>query len=185
VFDANTEDKLPTDDILAALNKMDESPWATIRRGEAMDSRSLSNRLGKYGIGSKPQRDGERVFKGYSRGQFEDAWKRYVPVESDPPTGLGDSSVTSVTDATSQVNGSDPVTDVQTLSVTRLHESVADDSLTSGNTAVTAVTAKNGRPALCPNCSRAPARSDTGLCDFCTARKQAVDAAQARLGTGS
>ncbi|MGV0618168.1 toprim domain-containing protein [Mycolicibacterium elephantis] len=38
---------------------------------------------------------------------------------------------------------------------------------------------RNGdRPPLCPDCSRAPARSDTHLCDFCTskARKQAVAA---------
>jgi hypothetical protein len=168
VFDAKPEDKLPTDDILAALNKMDESPWATIRRGEAMDSRSLSNRLGKYGIGSKPQRDGDRVFKGYSRAQFEDAWKRYVPVESDPPTVLGDSSVTAVTDETSQATDSDAVTGQQTLSVTRLHESNADDSLTRANNDVTDVTARNGRTPVCPNCSRAPARTDSGLCDLCT-----------------
>jgi hypothetical protein len=178
VFDANPEDKLPTDDILAALNKMDESPWATIRRGEAMDSRSLSNRLGKYGIGSKPQRDGDRVFKGYSRAQFEDAWKRYVPVESDPPTVLGDSSVTAVTDETSQATDSDAGTGQQTLSVTRLHESNADDSLTRANNDVTDVTARNGRTPVCPNCSRAPARTDTGLCDLCTLNASKQDGAR-------
>jgi len=48
---------------------------------------------------------------------------------------------------TSHVNSSDPVTDAQTLSVTRLHESNADDLLTSGNNDVTDVTAKTvGRP---------------------------------------
>ena len=158
VFDANPEDKLPTDDILASLNKMDESPWATIRRGEAMDSRSLSNRLGKYGIGSKPHRDGDRVFKGYSRAQFEDAWKRYVPVvakarpdedeengnkgsdlESDPWPVLGDSSVTSVT-APPELELVTDVTDAR-------------------------------RP--CPECTRAPARTDTGVCDLCTVKAQA------------
>jgi hypothetical protein len=31
-------------------------------------------------------------------------------------------------------------------------------------------------PSVCPQCTRAPARTDTGLCDFCTvkARKQAI-----------
>jgi hypothetical protein len=36
------------------------------------------------------------------------------------------------------------------------------------------------RPPLCL-CERAPARRDTGLCDFCGARRQAVEAAKARL----
>jgi hypothetical protein len=52
--------------------------------------------------------------------------------------------------------------------------------------AVTAVTAKKGRPSLCPKCQRVPARSDSGLCDYCTTRQQAVEAAKAQLdGTAS
>lgn len=130
VFDAHSEEKLPTEDILTALNEMDESPWGSIRRGDPMDSRSLANRLGKYGIGSKPQRDGERVFKGYSRTQFEDAWKRYVPdsrttvvlesessavgeVHSEPvPNGTPDELCTAV--HSSPVQGSASVTPVTT-----------------------------------------------------------------------
>ena len=77
VFDVST-DKMPTEDILSALNKMDESPWATIRRGEPIDARSLASRLGKYGIGSKPLRIGDAVIKGYARAQFKDAWNRYL-----------------------------------------------------------------------------------------------------------
>jgi hypothetical protein len=40
-------------------------------------------------------------------------------------------------------------------------------------------------PALCPDCTRAPARPDTGLCDFCTAkaRRQAVADQLATLPT--
>jgi hypothetical protein len=36
--------------------------------------------------------------------------------------------------------------------------------------------AKSTSPTICPECSRAPARTDTGICDFCTAkaRRQAV-----------
>jgi hypothetical protein len=103
VFDASADDKLPTEDILAGLAEIDESPWATIRRGEPIDSRGLASRLGKYGIGSKPQRSGTAVFKGYARNQFEDAWKRYL---ADLPTQANTSvtSVTRVTDVTDETD---------------------------------------------------------------------------------
>lgn len=115
VFDASRVDKMLTDDILAGLVKMDEAPWKTIRKGEPLDPRGLSVRLSKYGIGSKPQREGEQVFKGYSRSQFEDAWKRYIPAVSvTPVTDERESSsgpVTPVTPVTEDLFG-DLVTDV-------------------------------------------------------------------------
>lgn len=101
VFDtAGRRDKLPTEDLLHALCAFDESPWATIRRGEPIDSRNLAERLKEYGIGSKNHRDGDKVFKGYSRDQFEDAWKRYrVPKEEEDDT-VDDQFVTAVTAVT-------------------------------------------------------------------------------------
>jgi hypothetical protein len=111
VFTEAARNKIPTADILLALNKMDESPWATIRRGEPLDARGLSYRLGKYGIGPKSQRAGDGlddVFKGYSVAQFEDAWSRYV----------GDVAVTAVTDATHLVNGADVGTAVTDVTAT-------------------------------------------------------------------
>jgi hypothetical protein len=41
------------------------------------------------------------------------------------------------------------------------------------------------RPDLCPRCTRVPARTDSGLCDYCTTRQQAIEAAQTRLGAES
>ena len=38
------------------------------------------------------------------------------------------------------------------------------------------------RPPLFPRCERAPARSDTRLCDYCTTRQRTVHAAEVRLG---
>lgn len=121
VFDRASVEKLPTEDVIEALTKLDESPWAVIRRGEPIDNRSLSNRLNKYGIGPKPQRDGEKVFRGYARGQFQDAWKRYLTDldddddEDEPDPRLEeDSSVTGVTAATA-VTGVTDVTDTEGL----------------------------------------------------------------------
>jgi hypothetical protein len=162
VFDAHTDEKLQTEDVLSALNQMDESPWATIRRGDPMDPRSLANRLGKYGIGSKPQRDGERVFKGYSRSQFEDAWKRYAPVTNVTPAD--DSDIASLSSAP-PVQGNSSVTSVTTTPELDLVTDVTDAHR------------------LCPRCEKAKPRDDSGLCDFCTARKQAVDRQLAPITT--
>lgn len=93
VFDAIGDDKLTSDQIVGALCDLDEAPWRNIRRGEPLDARGLAVRLGKYGIGSKPQRHGDVVFKGYNRAQFDDAWSRYLP------PALSDLSVTAVTNA--------------------------------------------------------------------------------------
>lgn len=48
------------------------------------------------------------------------------------------------------------------------------------------VNALTNRPPLCPDCSRAPARTDSGLCDLCTtrARQQAVAAKLDNLDFG-
>ena len=96
VFSQSSQDRMATADVLAALNRMDESPWAAIRRGEALDARGLANRLSKYGIGSKAHRIGDDVIKGYSRAQFQDAWSRYLDTEDSAPVA-DDSAVTSVT----------------------------------------------------------------------------------------
>ena len=106
VFRSIGDDKLTTDQLVRALSDLEESPWKTIRKGESLDPRGLAVRLSKYGIGSKPQRHGETVFKGYARAQFDDAWNRYLPAAPSP----SDSAVTSVTDDTADTDVTD-VTD--------------------------------------------------------------------------
>lgn len=71
-------EQMTTEQLLTSLNRMDESPWPTIRRGEPLDGRGLSQRLSKYGIGSK-KHAGERGLRGYAAAQFTDAWSRYLP----------------------------------------------------------------------------------------------------------
>lgn len=82
VFDKRPAEKLRTDEVINDLVRIPDSPWNKIRKGELIDPNYLANKLRNYGIAPKPQRIGEAVFKGYSRAQFEDAWKRYpMPVE--------------------------------------------------------------------------------------------------------
>ena len=64
--------RLVTDKLIKNLKGMEESPWAVIRKGEPLDARWLARQLGNYGIRPKSHRDGDKVFKGYSRTQFEE-----------------------------------------------------------------------------------------------------------------
>lgn len=109
VFASAGDEKLTTEQLLKGLCDLEEAPWATIRRGESLDARGLANRLGKYGVGSKPQRQGETVFKGYNREQFTDAWSRYLPPHLTPEVAVtpvtpvtNPAPVTAVTDVTDQ-----------------------------------------------------------------------------------
>ncbi|WP_287016594.1 DUF3631 domain-containing protein [Gordonia sp. (in: high G+C Gram-positive bacteria)] len=107
-----SETRMSTEDILDALNDLEESPWATIRRGEPLDARGLSNRLGKYGIkpGQYRTADSANAVRGYTAASLNDAWQRYLPSgvrTSSYPEGSDSSvgppgcvtAVTSVTEA--------------------------------------------------------------------------------------
>lgn len=68
-----------TDDLLAYLNGLDESPWGARRRGEGLDPRGLAHLLRPFKVKPKKVRVAERVAKGYHIDQFGDAFARYVP----------------------------------------------------------------------------------------------------------
>ncbi|MCW2652676.1 MAG: hypothetical protein JWR32_3652 [Mycobacterium sp.] len=148
VFERAGEVKLPTEEVLAALSAMAESPWAVIRRGEPIDNRGLSNRLKKYGIGPKLHRDGDKVFRGYARSQFEDAWKRYLEGlpdddedDEEDPHPSGDPPVTSVTPV------AEPVTAVTDVTHTQADER-ADRSCACG-----AQLANDNATGMCAECA--------------------------------
>ena len=71
--------KLFGEDLLAALLADEEAPWATWNRGRPMTRRQLTARLEGFGIKSKDVRIGLGVKKGFERGDFDEAWKRYLP----------------------------------------------------------------------------------------------------------
>lgn len=81
-----------TEDILAALNEMDEAPWGNIK-GHPLDARGIANRLRQYNVKSKDVRIGDDHKKGYLADDLYDPWLRYLP-----------ESVTSETSATTPEN---------------------------------------------------------------------------------
>ena len=86
------DDQLATVDLLKRLHELEESPWADLR-GKPLNDRGLARYLRLYGLKSKGIRIGDRTPRGWQRGEFLDAWERYLP----PPP---DKSATSPTSAT-------------------------------------------------------------------------------------
>jgi hypothetical protein len=83
-FTERSLDRLPSADLVNALNALEESPWGDW----PMTPRKLATMLKPFGIGSVRIRlpDGTTP-KGYRLEQFRDAWIRYVdgsPI-GDPP----------------------------------------------------------------------------------------------------
>lgn len=94
-----------TEQLLKALNDLEESPWASVKRdGKALDARGLAQRLGKYDVKSRNVRDASgKVLKGYMREDFPDAWSRYLPNDldfKDEGDGVGPSPIERATSAT-------------------------------------------------------------------------------------
>jgi hypothetical protein len=73
---------LSTEEILAALVAIDDAPWADLR-GKPLDARTLSRRLGRYGVKPRTVRLGDRTSRGYSRDDLFDPWSRYLPAVPD------------------------------------------------------------------------------------------------------
>ena len=73
-----TVDRVPTATLVAALVELDEAPWGDLR-GKPLDARGLARRLKAYGIVPRDHRFSAGVVKGYLRGDFHDAWTRYLP----------------------------------------------------------------------------------------------------------
>jgi hypothetical protein len=84
VFADAVADRLSTGDLLAALLKLPEAPWANLR-GKELDARGLARKLAAYEI--RPEQkmvDGKNI-RGYERARFTDAWERYLlPPETKP-----------------------------------------------------------------------------------------------------
>lgn len=98
-------DTLTTAELLATLNRIDESPWGARRRGEGLDARGLAKLLRPFGIRSRTVRVGDKTAKGYHLEQFEGAFARHLreasqgSQPSQPAPGL-EPDVTEVTDVT-------------------------------------------------------------------------------------
>ena len=108
-------DRRHTDDLVARLVDLEESPWADLR-GKPLDARGLSRRLSTYGVHPTQVKVDGVNRRGYRREDLHDPWSRYLPAET----------ATTATSATPHVTEPESVA---------LSESVALASATSNLTA--------------------------------------------------
>jgi hypothetical protein len=109
-----TADRMSSAAMVAALNALDEAGWGGWHDGKGMTVRDLARKLKPYDLpGGRPggirpktiRLDDNSTPKGYLRGDFADAWARYLRAIDGPP-------VTSATSATSATQIRIPVADV-------------------------------------------------------------------------
>jgi hypothetical protein len=96
VFDAVSVDFLPTAALRDALVVLEESPWADVK-GKPVTPHYIGRLLKKFEIESirdRPTGSGNPI-RGFHRGQFTEAWSRYLSQES----GTSDTSGTAEPDA--------------------------------------------------------------------------------------
>ena len=78
VFDERNTERLPTSDIVAAFNEMEDRPWPEWRRGKEMSGTSLSRLLRSFDVRPKTIRFASGLAKGYEKGDLADAYQRFV-----------------------------------------------------------------------------------------------------------
>lgn len=78
IFDAEGVERIAVADLLKKLIEDESAPWQTWNRGKPMSARQLGNRLAEFGLRAKSLRIDHAVQKGFERGQFADAWTRYL-----------------------------------------------------------------------------------------------------------
>lgn len=93
VFASHDASALHTEDLLAALAQLEESPWFDWF-GRTFNARDLAKTVRPYDIRSKTVWVGGMSKKGYARDDFHEAWERYtpdlvsrVPEEASGPSG--------------------------------------------------------------------------------------------------
>jgi Protein of unknown function (DUF3631)/Primase C terminal 2 (PriCT-2)/Bifunctional DNA primase/polymerase, N-terminal len=76
-------DRLSSDNIVTHLAGLDERPWSEFSKGRSITKAGLARLLKPFAIFPKTIRfDDKNTAKGYYRADFEDAFARYLPVET-------------------------------------------------------------------------------------------------------
>ncbi|WP_212814995.1 MULTISPECIES: DUF3631 domain-containing protein [unclassified Mycolicibacterium] len=174
VYDEAGTNAMWSSDIIAKLTSDAESEWRDMW-GKTLDQRRLAKELARYGVKSKTVRVGVATSRGYDiegTSGLKQAWDHWLtPSASDTSATADTSQVTAFRSVSNKkMNDTSDTQATQRIMTPELHvsENVSDVS----DVSLTCETSRPGRPPLCPDCARAPARSDSHYCDLCTARRR-------------
>ena len=83
IFEDDGRDRMPSADIVAALNEIEESPWPGFFHGKGINAQRVARMLGGYGIKPYVQRTkgSKKTSRGYEKEAFVKIWSVYL---SDP-----------------------------------------------------------------------------------------------------
>jgi Protein of unknown function (DUF3631) len=87
-FDQDGAAQLATTDLVGRLNSRSDEPWATINRGQPLNAYYLRTMLAGIVRRQKSKaKIGGKMWRGYARADFVEAWTRYIPStpSNDPP----------------------------------------------------------------------------------------------------
>jgi hypothetical protein len=84
-FDSLGADRLPSVAIVRELIESESSPWSEWSHGKPLTAAGLARLLRPYGIAPHSIRVEARTPKGYEREDFQDAFRRYLPIATTPP----------------------------------------------------------------------------------------------------
>ena len=77
VFDQENATFIRSTELVTKLAALDSRPWGDWKKGKAITTRAVADRLKKFGI--VPRVNAQATARGYHRDRFEDAWTRYPP----------------------------------------------------------------------------------------------------------
>jgi Protein of unknown function (DUF3631)/Toprim-like len=130
-------DRMPTADLLDAINADEELPFGGWREGRGLDGRRLAKLLKPYGVHPKKLRLGDELARGYLREDLSDAWDRWLPspcveaeqaeqAEHDPTGGtqkpLEQADVPDVPHVPARGNGTVPASGADEAEIERIGE---------------------------------------------------------------
>ncbi|MGH8611629.1 MAG: DUF3631 domain-containing protein, partial [Gammaproteobacteria bacterium] len=86
VFDTTKAERIASEDMVEALNGMEDRPWPEINSGKTLTKTRMARLLKPFGIKPKQVRlpSGRTGISGYEREWFADAFNRYLPPEHYP-----------------------------------------------------------------------------------------------------
>lgn len=88
LFEASSKDHLPTSQILAGLNGLEERPWRMFRDGQPLQSHHLARLLKPFDIRPKQARVDGSSLKAYERKRVMEAADRYCGPKGEAPKQL-------------------------------------------------------------------------------------------------
>ena len=77
-FEQNGADRIRTSALLCSLTANEESPWAEFNKGFPLTGTGLARSLRAFDVRPRDLRFDEGILKGYARGDFADAFARYL-----------------------------------------------------------------------------------------------------------